>query len=458
MKKPFLFAAILAFCAVAPHAATAQTAQKPVSPARLTPTVQAVRAVAPAVVSITTAKTVERRGDPFGGGFFPDDFFRRFMGPGFEFPGAPGRRRTEQSLGSGVIIDGAKGLVLTNNHVIAGAETITAVLQDGRSFEAELLGSDAGFDVAVLTLRGGANLPQAVMGDSRDLLIGEPAIAIGNPYGYGHTVTTGVVSAVGRALLAKAGAAYADLIQTDAAINPGNSGGPLVNIEGRVIGINMAIRAGAEGIGFAIPVEKARRVVAELMDTGKVSPVWLGLLGQGVDERTARYFGLAEPAGLLVTEVAPGGPAQAAGIAPGDVVLSAAGAKVEDAEHFQGLLRTVTAGETVTLEILHGGARRTADVRAAPFKRETAEALAAARWGITVREGGGKGLVLAQVAASSPAGKIGLAVGDRLLGIGGERVNGMDDLTRAVLRHSMHRSLILLVERGGRGYYARITL
>ncbi|NDY56855.1 PDZ domain-containing protein [Desulfovibrio sulfodismutans] len=458
MKKTFLLAAILACLAAAPPAAMAQAAPASVSPARLTPTVQAVRAVAPAVVSITTAKVVQRRAEPFGGDFFPDDLFRHFMGPGFEFPGNPGRKHTEQSLGSGVIIDGAKGLVLTNNHVIAGAETITAVLQDGRSFEADLLGSDADFDVAVLKLRGGTKLPQAVMGDSRDILIGEPAIAIGNPYGYGHTVTTGVISAVGRALRAEDGAAYADLIQTDAAINPGNSGGPLVNIEGRVIGINMAIRAGAEGIGFAIPVEKARRVVTELMDTGKVSPVWLGLFGQGVDERTARYFGLPEPAGLLVTEVAPGGTAQAAGIVPGDVVLSASGAKVEDAEHFQGLLRTVTAGEEVSLEILHDGARRTVGVRAAPFERQTAEALAAARWGITVRDGGGKGLVLAQVAKASPAGKIGLVPGDRLLGIGGERVNGMDDLTRAVLRHSMHRTLILVVERGGRGYYARITL
>ncbi len=272
-------------------------------------------------------------------------------------------------------------------------------------------------------------------------------------------MTTGVISAVGRSLRAEDGAAYADLIQTDAAINPGNSGGPLVDIEGRVIGINMAIRAGAEGIGFAIPVEKARRVVAELMDTGKVSPVWLGLYGQGVDERVARYFGLAEPRGLLVTEVAAGGPAQAAGIVPGDVVLSVSGAAVEDADHFQGLLRTVTAGEEVPLEVLHDGDRRRVGVRAAPFGREAALALAASRWGITVREDGRrKGLVLAQVSPSGPAGKIGLAAGDRLLGVGGERVDGMDDLVRAVTRHSMHRALILVVERGGRAYYARITL
>jgi Do/DeqQ family serine protease len=456
MKKA-AFPAIFVVClALLPLSAPAQTAPKPVSPARLTPTVQAVRAVAPAVVSIATAKTVERRGDPFGG-LMQDEFFRRFFGPGFELPGGP-RPRTAQSLGSGVIIDGAKGLVLTNNHVIAGAETITAVLQDGRTFEAELLGSDADFDVAVLKLRGGKDLPQAAMGDSRDILIGEPAIAIGNPYGYGHTVTTGVISAVGRSLRGEDGAAYADLIQTDAAINPGNSGGPLVNIEGRVIGVNVAIRAGAEGIGFAIPVDKARRVVAELMDTGRVAPVWLGLFGQGVDERTARYFGLPEPSGLLVTEATPGGPAQAAGIVPGDVVLSAAGAKVEDADHFQGLLRTVTAGEEVQLEVLHGEARRTVAVRAAPFRQETALELAAARWGVSVRQDGGKGLVLAQVSPKSPAGKIGLAPGDRLVGIGGERIGGMDDLTRAVLRHSMHRTLILTIERGGRGYYARITL
>ncbi|QLA17426.1 trypsin-like peptidase domain-containing protein [Desulfolutivibrio sulfoxidireducens] len=461
MKKILVVLTTLCCClagSVAASAQPSQTAGKNVSQARLTPTVLAVRAVAPAVVSITTSKVVARRDNAFGG-LLQDEFFRRFLGPGFEFPGGPARPRTEQSLGSGVIIDGAKGLVLTNNHVIAGAESITAVLQDGRSLEAELLGSDADFDVAVLKLRGASNLPQATMGESRGLLIGEPAIAIGNPYGYGHTVTTGVISAVGRSLRAEDGAAYADLIQTDAAINPGNSGGPLVDIEGRVIGINMAIRAGAEGIGFAIPVEKARRVVAELMDTGKVSPVWLGLFGQGVDERVARYFGLDEQKGLLVTEVAPGGPAQAAGIVPGDVVLSVSGAAVEDVDHFQGLLRTVTAGEEVSLEVLHDGGKRRVGVRAAPFAREAALELAAARWGITAREDGRKeGLVLTRVPQASPAGKIGLAPGDRLLGVGGQRVDGMDDLARAVMRHSMHRSLILVVERGGRAYYARITL
>jgi S1-C subfamily serine protease len=262
---------------------------------------------------------------------------------------------------------------------------------------------------------------------------------------------------VGRSLRAEDGAAYADLIQTDAAINPGNSGGPLVDIEGRVIGINMAIRAGAEGIGFAIPVEKARRVVAELMDTGKVSPVWLGLFGQGVDERVARYFGCSSPVGFR-SRGGRGGPAQAAGSFP-NVVLSVSGAQVEDADHFQGLLRTVTAGEEVALEVLHGGDRRRVGVRAAPFGRDAALNLAASRWGITVREDGRrKGLVLAQVSPSGPAGKIGLAAGDRLLGVGGERVDGMDDLVRAVMRHSMHRALILVVERGGRAYYARITL
>ena len=255
---------------------------------RVTPVVTAVQAVAPAVVNITSARTVERRGGM--GPFFDDEFFHPFGNQGPQ-------RQTQESLGSGVIIDGAKGLVLTNAHVIAGGTSIKARLLDGRVLDASLVGSDPDFDVAILRLAGGERLPQAAMGDSNDIMIGETAIAIGNPFGYTNTVTTGVVSAVGRSLKHEGGA-YADLIQTDAAINPGNSGGPLVNLAGEVIGINMAIQAGAEGIGFAIPINKARRVVAQLVDGGQVIPAWLGLSGQDVDGRTARYFGLDRPRGM----------------------------------------------------------------------------------------------------------------------------------------------------------------
>jgi len=421
---------------------------------RITPVVRAVQAVSPAVVNITSARVVEGRfGSP--GGLFQDEFFRGFFGQGF--PGAKGRRYKQESLGSGVIIDGAKGLVLTNAHVISGATEVTARLKDGREFEARLVGANPDFDVAVLKLEKAGNLPQAEMGDSSDIMIGETVVAIGNPLGYAHTVTTGVVSAVNRSLRSESGT-YADLIQTDAAINPGNSGGPLVNVHGEVVGVNIAIRADAEGIGFAIPINKARRVVRELVEEGRVSPVWLGLSGQSLDARAASYFGLESPSGLLVAEVFENGPAHKAGLVPGDVILAFKGAAVEDKDHYISLLRTVTAGEPVSLEVLSNGKKRLVEARAEAFSAEAAVKWASARWGIRVAERPGKGLVLTEAPSGGPAAKAGLRAGDVLLQLGGERLKTPEDFTRAVTLRRMDNALLLTIERGGRGYYARVIL
>ncbi len=421
---------------------------------RVTPVVRAVKAVSPAVVNITSARVVEGRfGSP--GGLFQDEFFQGFFGRGF--PGAQGRRYKQESLGSGVIIDGAKGLVLTNAHVISGATEVTARLKDGREFEATLVGADPDFDVAVLKLEKAGNLPQAEMGDSSDIMIGETVVAVGNPLGYAHTVTTGVISASNRSLRSESGT-YADLIQTDAAINPGNSGGPLVNANGEVIGVNIAIRADAEGIGFAIPINKARRVVRELVEEGRVAPVWLGLSGQSLDARAASYFGLEAPAGLLVSEVFENGPAHKAGLNPGDVILAFKGAKVEDKDHYISLLRTVTAGETVSLVVLSDGKKRQAEAQAEAFSAGAAVNWAAARWGFRVAERPGKGLVLTEAQSGGPAAKAGLRAGDVLLQLGGERLKTAEDFTRAVTLRRMDGALLLTIERDGRGYYARVIL
>ncbi|MYL83844.1 PDZ domain-containing protein [Desulfovibrio aerotolerans] len=414
---------------------------------RRTPVVTAVAAVAPAVVNITSARSVDRRGAP--GPFFDDDFFRQFRGPGSAAP----QRQTQESLGSGVIIDGKEGLVLTNAHVIAGGTSIKARLQDGRLLDAALVGADPDFDVAVLRLSGGGTLPQAAMGDSADIMIGETAIAIGNPFGYTHTVTTGVVSAVGRSLKHEGGA-YADLIQTDTAINPGNSGGPLVNLAGEVIGINMAIQAGAEGIGFAIPINKARRVVAELMRGGRVTPAWLGIMGQDVDVRTARYFGLNRPRGLLVVEVVPGSPAEKAGVRPGDLLTAVGGADLDDKEQYRGALATSTVGETLTLTVRRGEEELKIAAAPAAFGDGEAVTLAQARWGLTVKAG--QGVRVAAVAANSPAARLGLKPGDALVQIGGEKLTGQGDFTRAVYVNRLNRVILVMIERGGRGYYARM--
>ncbi|KHK01596.1 trypsin-like peptidase domain-containing protein [Desulfovibrio sp. TomC] len=437
------FLVISLFLAASGPAAAAPTGRE----LRQTPVVAAVAAVGPAVVNITSARTVERRGSR--GPFFDDELFRQFLGQDGPAP----RQQTQESLGSGVIIDGKAGLVLTNAHVIAGGTSIKARLQDGRVLEASLVGADPDFDVAVLRLSGGGDLPQAAMGDSADIMIGETAIAIGNPFGYTHTVTTGVISAVGRSLKHEGGA-YADLIQTDAAINPGNSGGPLVNLAGQVIGINMAIQAGAEGIGFAIPINKARRVVAELMHGGRVTPAWLGVTGQDVDVRAARYFGLNRPRGMLVTEVAPGTPAEKAGLRPGDLVTAVGGTELDDKDQFRGALATSTVGENLTLTVRRGEKELKIAVAPAAFGEREAAALAASRWGLTV--GFGRGVAVSAVTPGSPAARLGLKPGDVLVQIGGEKLTSQAEFIRAVYVNRLNRTILVMIERNGRGYYARM--
>lgn len=448
---PWIFCCILSLCLApaAPASAAAEAAQAgPIGrEARLTPVVTAVKAVAPAVVNITSARKVSGRGGM--GPLFDDELFRHFFGPGMLEP----RNQTEESLGSGVIIDGAKGLVLTNAHVISGGTSIKARLLDGRLLEATLVGSDPDFDVAVLRLSGAENLPQAAMGDSADIMIGETAIAIGNPFGYTNTVTTGVVSAVGRSLKHEGGT-YADLIQTDTAINPGNSGGPLVNLAGEVIGINMAIQAGAEGIGFAIPINKARRVVGQIVGGGRVTPAWLGLSGQDVDARTARYFGLDRPRGMLVTDVAKGSAADQAGLRPGDLITSVGGTELDGKDQYLGILRTSPVGEAVPLTVRRGSSDVRLSAVPTAFSDKEATAVAAGRWGLSV--GFGKGVAVTAVAPGSPAARLGLRAGDVLVQIGGEKLANQAAFTRAVYLTRMHSTVLIMIERGGRGYYARM--
>ncbi|MEA3429209.1 MAG: trypsin-like peptidase domain-containing protein, partial [Thermodesulfobacteriota bacterium] len=225
---------------------------------RENPVVRAVRKVSPAIVNINSEYEVRRRVNPFSrfsrDPFF-DSFFKDFFDPGFE------QRYKRTSLGSGVIIDGKRGLILTNAHVLAKSTTITVILNDERKFDARIIGADPDSDLAVLRISSKDPLPAVEMGDSNDLMIGETIIAIGNPFGFSNTVTTGVISAVNRSIRAK-DAVYHDFIQLDASINPGNSGGALLNINGELIGINTAIYAKAQGIGFAIPINKAKRIVS----------------------------------------------------------------------------------------------------------------------------------------------------------------------------------------------------
>ena len=428
---PFLIPllALVLFCA-----APARADNDP----RLTPVVQAVRQVAPAVVNITTTNS---RQDPFQ-----------------PRPGHGGF----QSLGSGVIIDGDASLVLTNAHVISGATEILVRLLDGREFTADLVGADPDFDLAVLKMRGATHLPEVRMGDSDGLLMGEPVIAIGNPYGYTHTVTTGVVSALNRTLFTQDGA-YFDFIQTDAAINPGNSGGPLLDILGRLIGINTAIHAEGQGIGFAIPINKAKRVVAELLETGRVSPIWLGLFGRDMDEPTAQNMGLSRVQGLVVTEVAPGSPASQGGIRPGHAVLAINANSVLDKNHFVDLVKNYTKSDTLRLTVRDGRTEFTVRLKPQALSEPDILGLAADRWGIVVSYDPphgkpGQGVLVDAIRPGSPAARLGLAKGDVLHHMGNIRLRVPQDFSSAFLRYRMQSTVLIRVERTGRLYYVKMSL
>ena len=312
--------------------------------------VEVVQKVSPAVVYIGTEQEVDSRFR--GRRSFLEDFFG---GGGYA------ERRKVQGLGTGVIIDAA-GIIVTNDHVIRGASAIHVVLADGRSLEAEVLGSDAPNDLAVLKVSAKEPLPTAKLGTSSDLMIGETVIAIGSPFGLSKTVTAGVVSATGRTFRAEDGTVYNDFVQTDAAINPGNSGGPLLNVDGEIIGINTAIFASAQGIGFAIPADKVRRIVDELTRFGKVRPAWVGIDAADLVPQLAMQLGWDRSYGALVARVEPGSPAEQAGVRRGDVVAELGGSRINDAEDFETRVRGYPARSAFPLVLFRDGGLRTLQV------------------------------------------------------------------------------------------------
>jgi len=309
--------------------------------------------VTPAVVNVATEGHVELRTNPL----FNDPFFRRF----FNFPERPLRRKT-QSLGSGVIVDAARGLVLTNNHVIENADAITVNLRDGRDVDAELVGSDPDTDVAVLRIPADG-LTALALADSDELRVGDFVVAIGNPFGLGQTVTSGIISALARSGLGITG--YEDLIQTDASINPGNSGGALVNLRGELVGINTAIysRSGGNiGIGFAIPANIARDIMEQLVEFGEVRRGFLGTQFQDLNPELAEAFGLPVSQGAVLSSIAAGSPAERAGLRAGDVVTHFNGRAVSSAADLRNLIGLARVGSKVEVSYLRGGRSATTRV------------------------------------------------------------------------------------------------
>jgi serine protease Do/serine protease DegQ len=301
------------------------------------------------VVNIATEGHVQMRLNPL----FNDPFFRRF----FDIPDQPLERKT-QALGSGVIIDAARGLVVTNNHVIANADQIRVKLLDGRVLEAELVGTDPDTDVAVIKIPP-KNLTALPIADSNQLRVGDFVVAIGNPFGLGQTVTSGIVSALARSGLGIG--EYEDYIQTDASINPGNSGGALVNLRGELVGINTAIfsqSGGNIGIGFAIPANNVRQVVEQLVKFGQVKRGFLGVELQDLNPELSQAFGITETEGAVVASVSPGSPAAKAGLRQGDVVIAVNGRAMRNAFDVRNQIGLTRAGDKLTLDILRDGHRQ----------------------------------------------------------------------------------------------------
>jgi Do/DeqQ family serine protease len=403
--------------------------------------VEVVQKVSPAVVYIGTEQEVDTRFR--GRRSFLEDFF-----------GMPEQRRRVQGLGSGVIID-ATGIIVTNEHVIRGASAIHVVLEDGRTLDAEVLGSDSANDLAVLKVSAKSALPIAKLGTSSDLMIGETVVAIGSPFGLSKTVTAGVVSAVGRTFRAEDGRVYNDFVQTDAAINPGNSGGPLLNVDGEIIGINTAIFASAQGIGFAIPADKVRRIVDELTRFGKVRPAWVGIDALDLPPQIAVQLGWDRSYGALVAGVEPGSPAEQAGVQRGDVLAEMGGSRISDAEDFDTRVRGYPARSAFPLTVWRQGALRTLQVAPVEFPPRLIETFAWDQLGLRVKESRGA-MAISAVRPESVAQEVGLAPGDVILRVNNQPVANSDSFREALLNARRGRSVLLLVRRGRYGYH--ITL
>lgn len=421
-----------------------------------------VKRAAPAVVNIYTAKTITQRRI---NSLFDDPFFRRFFGDALpRVPGGNVRKKVQNSLGSGVIVDGS-GVIITNNHVIEGAEEIIVVLSDKRELQAKIVGTDPRTDLAVLRVETKDEpLPYLGFADSDSLEVGDLVMAIGNPFGVGQTVTSGIVSG-----LARTDVGVSDVntfIQTDAAINPGNSGGALIDMNGALVGVNTAIfskSGGSHGIGFAIPSNLVRTMVSGVLKYGRLVRPWLGGAGQAINADMAQALGMDRPFGVIVTDIHPTGPADRAGLKNGDVIIKVAGHEIANPQDLRYRLATLEIGSHTTVTVLRKGrviAMRMAllppaeepprdvtqldgrhplnGVSVANLNPALAEEL-----GINSKQ---RGVILLKVASKSPAARYGFKPGDRLLTINGTAPTSVDHLVE--LLESAKRWALVINRKG----------
>jgi len=420
---------------------TLQTPKQPsnqippsVSASRRTPIVVVAHNVLPSVVNIQTEATIRRRQvDPF---FDPFGFFG----------GGGDRTYTSQSLGSGFVWT-SDGIIVTNNHVVEGASRITVNLQDGKQLSAKLIGVDPDSDLAVLRVEA-KNLSAAPIGTSADLMIGETVVAVGNPFGLSGTVTTGVVSALGRSVPSEQqNRTFTDFIQTDASINPGNSGGPLLNIEGRVIGINVAIYAQAQNIGFAIPVDRAKKVIQDLLRYGQVHSAWIGAVTATLTPEEAKRQNQNIDRGALVVRVFSGSPAATAGLRAGDVITSVAGKSVDSRESFSTATATIPTNQPLQLTVARSGSSRSVTIRPSDAPDSLGLRILEEVAGLKVADES-RSVVIDEVAHGTRAEEVGLAAGDVIVGVNGTEVNSVKQLNDELIRGAERSSIVLSVARG----------
>ncbi len=412
--------------------------------------VEAVERSSAAVVNVSSVQVHSER-SPFSFGSsspFLNDFFRDF----YESSGP--REYKTQSLGSGVMIS-PEGYILTNEHVITQATAIQVRLADQREYRAALVGSDPKSDIAVLRIKAGKPLPYIHMGRSDDLMIGETVIAIGNPFGLSHSVTTGVISALNRSIRTK-DRLYQDFIQTDASINPGNSGGPLLNINGELIGINTAIYRKAEGIGFAIPIGRARRIYEDLLAYGRVHRPWLGVFLQDLTPQLVRYFRLSEGKGILISRVIQNSPADRAGLREGDILIEIGDHDVEDRESYLTLIEGYRVNDPIPLRYLRNGKEKKATVKGIEITPDRAMLISREWLGLAVAEGAG-GVVIQKADRHSEAYRIGLRPGDLIRRVNNRSVRSLKDYQEAIEQVLNAENVVLLVIREGVGYSVTLS-
>ncbi len=414
------------------------------------------------VVNIQTTKTVKSVGHNFrerSEGSL-GDFFGRFFGDN------PSEDFQQKGLGSGFVISN-DGYILTNNHVVEGARQIRVKAADGKEFGAKVVGRDPKTDIAVIKIDGASGLTPLVLGNSDELKVGNWVIAVGNPFGLERTVTAGIVSGKGRVI---GSGPYDNYIQTDASINPGNSGGPLINLKGEVVGINTAIMASGQGIGFAIPINMAKEIIPQLEQKGHVTRGWLGVSVQEVTPGLAKSFALKERKGALVAEVIVGGPAEKAGIQRGDVLLEFDGKDITESRNLPQMVASTPIGKAVSVKLFRDGQLLTRQVKVGEMgsTSEVADVSPQKSLGIAVRNvtpetarvlglKNQAGVVVTGVKPGSPAAESGLQQGDVIVEINRKAVKDVDDFSRSIAKAEEHGSILLLIQRGQSTLYAAVS-